>query len=302
MVASHCGFFAVIGAPNVGKSTLVNALVGGKVAIVTPKVQTTRMRVIGITGEGDAQLVFIDTPGIFKPRRRLDRAMVSAAWKGAREADGIILVVDANRTPSGTPDDETRAIARTLRAEGRRAILVLNKADVAKRENLLKLAAALDADGIFDKVFMISALTGDGLADLKGCLRDLAPEGPWHYPAEQMADLPLRLLAAEITREQLYLQLHQELPYAATVETERWEDFANGDVKIDQVIVVERDGQKAIIVGKRGRQIKELGAAARHELETVLGRKVHLFLTAQVREGWAEDPNRYRAIGLDFVE
>jgi len=301
MSDQRCGFFAVIGASNAGKSTLVNALVGAKVAIVTPKVQTTRTRIIGIAQEGDAQLVFIDTPGIFAPRRRLDRAMVNAAWSGAGDADVVVLLVDAERA-QGEPDPLTQTIVERLKDQGRRAILVLNKVDVAARETLLPLASSLDGEGLFDRIFMVSALTGDGLDDLRHYLIAQAPPGPWHYPPDQVAHLPLRLLAAEITREQLYLQLREELPYAATVETEGWEDFKNGDVKIVQAVIVAREGQKAIVLGKGGTRIKALSEAARRELTNVLGRRVHLFLTVIVREDWDNDPERYRAIGLEFGE
>jgi GTP-binding protein Era len=302
MTTQRCGFYAVIGAPNAGKSTLVNALVGAKVSIVTPKVQTTRTRVIGIAMSGDTQLVFVDTPGIFAPRRQLDRAMVRAAWTAVGEVDGNILLVDAARSRHGVPDDEAAAIVARLKREDRRALLVLNKTDIAPRENLLKLAARLDAEGVFDRVFMVSAKTADGVDDVRRFLSRQAPPGPWHYPADQVADLPLRLLAAEITREQLYLQLRDELPYAATVETDDWQDFKNGDVRIAQSVIVARDGQKAIVVGKKGQRIKSLSEAARSELEAVLGCKVHLFLTAVVRENWDEDPEHYRSIGLDFSD
>jgi GTP-binding protein Era len=302
MTTQRCGFYAVIGAPNAGKSTLVNALVGAKVSIVTPKVQTTRTRVIGIAMSGDTQLVFVDTPGIFAPRRQLDRAMVRAAWTAVGKVDGNILLVDAARSRHGVPDDEAAAIVARLKREDRRALLVLNKTDIAPRENLLKLAARLDAEGVFDRVFMVSAKTADGVDDVRRFLSRQAPPGPWHYPADQVADLPLRLLAAEITREQLYLQLRDELPYAATVETDDWQDFKNGDVRIAQSVIVARDGQKAIVVGKKGQRIKSLSEAARSELEAVLGCKVHLFLTAVVRENWDEDPEHYRSIGLDFSD
>lgn len=292
----RCGFVAVLGAPNVGKSTLINRIVGSKVTIVSPKVQTTRSRVLGIHIEGPAQIVFIDTPGIFRPRRRLDRAMVAAAWGGAADADAVLLLIDAARGI----DDDSRAIVERLKEAGRPAALVLNKVDVAKKPALLKLAAELDATGIFGETFMVSALNGDGVDDLVARLAASVPEGPWHFPEDQISDMPARLLAAEITREQMYLQLQQELPYAATVETEKWQDRDDGSVRVDQVIFVERDSQRAIVLGKGGRRIKALGAAARTELEEILGQRVHLFLFVKVRGTWGDDPERYRDWGLDF--
>jgi len=294
--AQHCGFVAIIGAPNVGKSTLLNRFVGSKVSIVSPKVQTTRTRVLGICIEAGAQLVFIDTPGIFRPRRRLDRAMVAAAWGGAGDADVLLVLVDAARGI----DDDTRAILDRLKEQQKRGILVLNKVDLVAKPKLLELAAALDAEGIFDDTFMVSAETGDGTADLLAFLAGKMPEGPWMFPEDQMSDMPLRLLAAEITREKLFLQLHKELPYAATVETENWEEDEDGSARIEQVIYVERDSQKGIVLGKGGRQIKSIGAAAREELEELLERRVHLFLFVKVREKWSDDPARYRDWGLDF--
>jgi GTP-binding protein Era len=291
---ARCGFVAIIGAPNVGKSTLLNGLVGSKVAIVTPKVQTTRSRIVGI------EIVFVDTPGIFAPRKRLDRAMVQAAWSGAEGADQVLLLIDATRAPGGTPDVESAAIVAALKESGQKAILVLNKVDKARREDLLKLADALDKEGIFSRVFMISALTGDGVSDLATHLAGLVPEGPWLYPEDQVAEVPLRQLAAEITREKLFLALHQELPYALTVETEKWEERRDGSVRIEQVIFVERDSQKAIVLGKGGQQIKEIGATSRAELQVLLERRVHLFLFVKVRAGWADDPERYREMGLEF--
>ncbi len=297
---TRCGFVAIIGAPNVGKSTLLNAFVGSKVAIVTTKVQTTRSRIVGIALIGAAQVVFVDTPGIFRPRKRLDRAMVRAAWSGAEGADQILLLIDAARARRGTLDDDSAQIVAALKESGMRAVLVLNKVDKARREDMLKLAGALDREGIFTHTFMISALTGDGVADLAATLAGLVPEGPWLYPEDQIAEVPLRQLAAEITREKLFLALYQELPYAITVETEKWDERKDGSVRIEQVIFVQRDSQKAIVLGKGGQQIKEIGAASRAELETLLERKVHLFLFVKVRAGWADDPERYREMGLEF--
>jgi len=295
---TRCGFVALLGAPNAGKSTLLNKLVGAKVSIVTPKVQTTRARLLGIAIEGATQLVFVDTPGIFGAKRRLERAMVAAAWSGAQEADVVVLLVDAARGL----DADTERIVAGLKAAGRRAVLALNKIDLAKRERLLGLADALSREGIFDPVFMISGLTGSGVDDLRAHLAGAVPEGPWLFPEDQLSDLPERLLAAEITREQVFLQLHDELPYASTVETEGWEEFKNGSVKISQTIYVQREGQKAIVLGQGGRQVKRIGARARAEIEKLLGRKVHLFLFVKVREGWTEDRARYEAMRLDWTQ
>ena len=293
---TRCGFVAIIGAPNAGKSTLLNQLVGSKVAIVTHKVQTTRARIRGIAMEGNTQIVFVDTPGIFKPKRRLDRAMVDAAWGGAGDADLIILMVDME---SGRDSDVDRIIDG-LKSQGRKAILVLNKVDAAPREKLLKTAAALNETGIFTETFMISALKGDGVADLKKYIAGLMPPGPWHYPEDQAADVPLRSLAAEVTREKLFLRLHDELPYSLTVETESWEQKKDGSIRIQQVIFVERDSQKKIALGKGGQTIKTVGQLAREELEEMLGCRVHLFLFVKVRENWSDDRERYREMGLDF--
>ena len=279
--AHRCGFIAILGAPNVGKSTLLNILVGAKVSIVSPKVQTTRMRVFGVAIRGPAQLVFIDTPGIFAPRRRLDRAMVRAAWRGAEDADIVLLLADASHRGL---DDDTRRIVAGLRAAGRQAILALNKIDLVKPEKLLALAQKYNAEGIFTDIFMISATSGDGVEDLAGVLAARAPEGPWHFPEDQLSDLPQRLLAAEITREHLFRQLHQEVPYALTVEPETWEDFQDGSVRIGQVIYVERDSQKPIILGKGGQRIKSVREVAQAEIQHLLDRKVHLFLHVTVRE------------------
>jgi GTP-binding protein Era len=293
---SRCGFVAIIGAPNAGKSTLLNQLVGSKVAIVTHKVQTTRARIRGIAMEGDTQIVFVDTPGIFKPKRRLDRAMVEAAWGGAGDADLIVMMVDME---NGRDEDVTR-IVDGLKSQHRRAILVLNKVDACPREKLLKTAAALNETGIFTETFMISALKGDGVSDLKKYIAGLMPPGPWHYPEDQAADVPLRSLAAEVTREKLFLRLHDELPYSLTVETESWEQKKDGSIRIAQVIFVERESQKKIALGKGGQTIKTVGQLAREELEEMLGCRVHLFLFVKVRENWGDDRERYREMGLDF--
>ena len=300
-IPTRCGFIAVVGAPNVGKSTLVNHFVGSKVSIVSPKVQTTRARVLGICIEGDAQLVFIDTPGIFMPRRRLDRAMVAAAWGGAAEGDLILLLVDSERGV----DADTRRIIEGLgeRRSGKGAadvILVLNKIDRVKKPALLSMASKLGETGNFSETFMISAKTGSGVGDLLSKVAARAPLGPWHFPEDQLSDMPQRLLAAEITREKLYLQLRQELPYAATVETEEWLEKDDGSVKISQIIYIERPTQKGIVLGKDGQRIKALGEASRMELEEILERRVHLFLFVKVRGDWGEDPERYRDWGLDF--
>jgi len=294
----RCGFVAIVGAPNAGKSTLVNRLVGSKVSIVSPKVQTTRTRVLGIAiiAQEGAQAIFIDTPGIFKPKQRLERAMVRAAWSGATDADMVALVVDARKGL----DAEVEDIVGRLKGAGRRAVLVLNKIDLVKREQLLGLAQALHQTGIFDDVFMVSAEKGDGTEDfLTYCGRTL-PEGPWHFPEDQLSDMPQRMLAAEITREQLFNRLHQELPYAALVESDRWEERDDGSCRIDQTIYVRRDSQKGIVLGKGGAQIKAIGAAARQELERLLERPVHLFLFVKVREDWPDDRQRYADLGLDY--
>ncbi len=290
-------YVAILGAPNAGKSTLLNRLVGAKIAIVTPKAQTTRRRLLGIAAVEGTQLVFVDTPGIFQPRRRLDRAMVRDAWRSAVDADVIVVLVDASHR---SLDHGTRLIVEGLKQRRHKAILALNKVDVAKRENLLALARLLHEMGLFGDVFMISSLTGDGVEDLKAKLASLAPAGPWHYAADQIADAPMRFLAAEATREQLFLQLKEELPYALTVEPESWEDFADGSVRVGQIILIERDSQKAIILGKRGARIKEVREAAQVTMNELLGQKVHLFLRVVVRGKWQEDPERYRALGLEF--
>ncbi len=290
------GFIAVLGAPNAGKSTFINRVVGTKVSIVSPKVQTTRARVLGIMMHGDAQLIFIDTPGIFEPRRRLDRAMVAAAWSGAADADMIVLLVDCKRGF----DHDTQRIVKNLKEQNRRVSLALNKVDLVKKPELLSLAASLNEAATFTDTYMISALKGDGVDDLINDLAAALPAGPWMFPPDQVSDMPARLLAAEITREQLYLQLRQELPYSATVETENWEERPDGSVAINQVIYVERDTQKGIVLGKGGARIKSIGATARAELEEILEQKVHVMLFVKVREKWSDDPERYRDWGLDF--
>lgn len=295
--ATRCGFVALIGAPNAGKSTLLNTLVGTKVAIVSPKVQTTRSRVLGILTEGTTQIVFVDTPGIFKPRRRLDRAMVAAAWAGAAEGDLVLLLVDSSL--KGVRE-ETRGIVEKLAQTQRKAILILNKIDAVRHEVLLTLAADLNASGVFSDTFMISALTGSGVDDLRRHLAGHLPEGPWLFPEDQVSDMPMRLLAAEITREKLFLRLQQELPYAVAVETEDWEEQEDGSVRISQIIYVQRDGQKAIVLGRGGQMIKAIGTAARLELEEITEQRVHLSLFVKVRENWLDDPARYSVWGLDY--
>ncbi|MEE8273345.1 MAG: GTPase Era [Alphaproteobacteria bacterium] len=294
--ARRCGFVALVGAPNAGKSTLLNQFVGSKVSIVTPKVQTTRSRITGICIAGRSQLVFVDTPGIFAPRRRLDRAMVEAAWSGARDADIVVVLVDARRGI----DADVRRIVDGLGNSRRKAVLALNKIDLVKPAALLPLTAELDASGIFDETFMISALSGDGVGDLRDFLAARVPEGPWLYPEDQISDMPLRLLAAEVTREQLFLQLHQELPYALTVETERWDERDDESLRIDQIVYLQRESHKPMVLGKGGSRIKEVGSAARRELEALIGRRVHLFLHVKVAPKWADDPARYRDLGLEF--
>ncbi len=300
---THCGYCAIIGAPNAGKSTLTNALVGSKVAIVTPKVQTTRMNVKGVSITGETQIVFVDTPGIFRPRRRLDRAMVGAAWAGAEDADAVLLVVDAadfidNEKGHGASD--TNSILKNLRGTQKKIALVLNKIDGMRRDTLLPLMQQFHAEGVFEDVFLVSALKGDGVADVMAWVKARMPEGPWLYPEDQAADIPSRLLASEITREKVYLRLHDELPYASAVETEKWEDRNDGSVRIDQIIYVQREGQKAITLGKGGATIKIIGELARKEMEDLFGRRVHLFLFVKVREDWAENREHYEQMGLDY--
>jgi GTP-binding protein Era len=294
--ATRAGFVALIGATNAGKSTLINRLVGAKVAIVSRKVQTTRSTIRGIVMAGQTQVVFVDTPGIFSPRRRLDRAMVDAAWGGAREADLVALLVDA----AGGIDDEVSRLLGKLAEIGRPTILLLNKIDLVKREALLDLTARANAIVRFVATFMISAATGDGVDDFVAYVAGALPEGPWLYPADEISDVPLRSLAAEITREKLFDRLHQELPYQATVETEEWKEQKDGSVRIAQTIFVERDSQKKIVIGKGGATIKAISMAARKEIGGLAEKPVHLFLFVKVRENWADDPERYRAMGIEF--
>jgi len=293
-----CGLVAVVGAPNAGKSTLVNALVGQKVAIVSPKAQTTRTRLMGVAIAGQSQILLVDTPGIFEPRRRLDRAMVAAAWGGAQDADLIALVIDASTGLKHKVDALVDEVAK--RAEPK--LLVLNKVDITPKEKLLDLASGLHERLKPEAIFMISATSGDGVADLKAALADRVPESPWHFPEDQVSDATDRMLAAEVTREQLYLQLHAELPYASAIETEKYEERKDGSVAIHQQILVARDTQKAIVLGKHGARLKEIGSKARAELAALLGRKVHLFLHVKVNPKWEEDRGLYRDIGLDWVE
>ena len=297
-MTQHCGVVAVVGAPNAGKSTLVNTLVGQKVAIVSPKVQTTRTRLMGIAISGEAQLMLVDTPGIFSPRRRLDRAMVQAAWEGATGADVILLLVDGR----GGLTADVSAILESLAKRDEPVMLALNKVDVARKDKLLTLTARLHERLAFAETFMISALTGDGVPDVEAALAKAMPEGPWHFPEDQVSDVTTRLLAAEITREQLYRQLHEELPYASTVETEKFEERKDGSAAIHQQILVERDTQRAIVLGKGGAQIKKIGATARAELQELLGRRVHLFLHVKVKANWSDDREVYRDMGLDWSE
>lgn len=295
---TRCGFVTVIGAPNAGKSTLVNRMVGAKVSIVSPKVQTTRTRVLGIAVQGLSQIVFIDTPGIFTPRERekLGRAMVQAAWKSIGEGDFVALIVDSEK---GLRRD-AKSILATLAEKHTPSILILNKIDLVPREKLLELAAEANASGVFSETFMISALNGDGVDDLLKYCGDQARTGPWMFPEDQITDMPMRLLAAEVVREKLFLQLHQELPYALTVETVNWEEFKDGGVKIDAEIIVDRENQKGIVLGKNGARIKAVGAAARMDLMDMFDRKVHLFLRVKARPGWTNRAVHYRAMGLEF--
>jgi GTP-binding protein Era len=293
---TRCGFVALIGAPNAGKSTLVNRLVGTKVSIVSHKVQTTRSMVRGIAMVGRSQIVFVDTPGIFKPKRRLDRAMVDTAWGGARDADIVALLIDAAKGI----DAEAEALLSRLADIRQPKLLLLNKIDTVKRENLLALADAANKAVTFERTFMISALTGDGLDDLMAWLAGAVQPGPFLYPEDEVSDIPLRQLAAEITREKLFERLHQELPYHATVETEAWTDQKNGSARVEQTIYVERDSQKKIVIGKAGATIKAISMAARKEIAEIAEKPVHLFLFVKVRENWADDPDRYRAMGIEF--
>ncbi|UAK26336.1 GTPase Era [Sphingomonas nostoxanthinifaciens] len=297
-MTERCGLIAIVGAPNAGKSTLVNALVGQKVAIVSPKAQTTRVRLMGIALEGEAQLLLVDTPGIFDPKRRLDRAMVAAAWGGAEGADLIALVIDA-KAPGGARLD---ALLETLAARHEPKVVILNKVDIATKEPMLVLASKLQQVLDPQAIYFVSAATGDGVADLKARLAAAMPDGPWHFPEDQVSDATERMQAAEVTREQLYLQLHAELPYASAVETEKYEERRDGSVAIHQQILVARDTQKAIILGAKGSRLKEIGSRARTALEELMGRKVHLFLHVKVSPKWEEDRGLYREIGLDWVE
>ena len=294
--AQRCGFVAVIGAPNVGKSTLVNALVGSKVTIVSPKVQTTRTVIRGIAVEGSSQLIFVDTPGIFAPRRRLDRAMVAVAWNGAQEADIIALMMDARRGL----DDETTAILDKLGETAGVKTLVVNKVDLVDKPSLLGLVGTANERMKFEATFMVAALTNYGVGDVKHWLAGHVPPGPWHYPEDQISDAPVRALAAEITREKIYLRLHQELPYRSTVETDQWKELRDGSVRIEQTIFVERESQRKIVLGKDGQAIRAIGSEARKEIAQLIEKPVHLFLFVKVREGWADDPARYREMGLEF--
>ena len=306
----RAGFAAVIGAPNAGKSTLVNRLVGAKVSIVTQKVQTTRFPVKGVAMAGVSQIVLVDTPGIFKPRRRLDRAMVRSAWGGADDADAVVHLVDANaeitvreggaKAADKRAVEDVESIIESLKASGKRAILALNKIDLVKRDTLLGLSQRLFETGVYTEVFMISAANGSGVEDLRARLADLMPEAPWLYPEDQTADLPARLLAAEITREKLYLRVHEELPYSATVETTLFEEAKNGSFRIEQNIFVERDSQRPIILGKGGQTLKWIGENARKDLIEILDRQVHLFLYVKVKENWAEEREFYSGLGLEY--
>ena len=291
---TRCGFCAIIGVPNAGKSTLVNALAGTKISIVSHKVQTTRSRLRAIVISGATQIIFVDTPGIFKPKRRLDEAMVEGAWSGASEADAVVLLADVRRGLN----DEVMMIIEGLKKSGIEAFLALNKIDLVKAETLLELSRKFNEAFAFRETFMISALNGSGVDRLRDKVAALMPEGPWLYAEDQIADVPLRFLAAETTREKLYERLHEELPYASTVETETWEERKDGSVRIDQVIYVERESQRKIVLGKNGQTIKLLGRAARLDLEKAFERRVHLFLFVKVRENWAKDPERLRAMGL----
>lgn len=293
---TRCGFVALIGAPNAGKSTLINALVGAKVSIVSHKVQTTRMLVRGIAIEGRSQLILVDTPGIFAPRRRLDRAMVTTAWGGAKDADLTGLLIDARKGI----DEEADSIFAHLADVSGPKFLILNKIDVVEKEKLLALAQEANGKAKFKATFMVSALTGSGIADVKSWLAKEVPAGPWHYPEDQISDAPLRQLAAEITREKLFERLHQELPYQSTVETTSWKELRDGSIRVEQTIFVERESQRKIVLGKGGQTIKAIGAEARRDISEAADAKVHLFLFVKVREGWGDDPERYREMGLEF--
>jgi GTP-binding protein Era len=292
----RCGFVALIGAPNAGKSTLTNALVGTKVSIVTPKVQTTRALIRGIAIQDDAQMIFVDTPGIFRPRRRLDRAMVTTAWSGAHDADIVGVVIDVKRGR----EEETDAILAKLKDVRQPKALILNKVDLVEKEKLLEITQAMNARGDFAATFMVAALSGYGVDDVRNWFAARVPAGPWLYPEDQLTDAPLRHLASEITREKLYLRLHEELPYQSTIETEMWEEKKDGSARIQQTIYVERESQRKIVLGKGGQTIKAIGAESRRELSEILEKPIHLFLFVKVRESWGDDPERYREMGLEF--
>ena len=295
---TKCGFVALLGAPNVGKSTLMNTLIGTKVSIVTHKVQTTRTRVIGVLVKHRSQLIFVDTPGIFEPKRRLERAMVTAAWSGASDADILLLLVDASKPVA----DSSQRVIQELKARNREALLVVNKIDKIDRKQLLGQVDRFRGEGIFSEVFLLSALNGDGVEDLVSYLETQVPEGAWLYPEDHLSDMNERLFAAEITREKLFLHLHQELPYSLTVETEEWVKKDSGAISAKQIIYVAREGQRGILLGKGGQQIKRIGTASRKELETLLDCRVNLFLFVKVREHWRDDPERYREMGLKFID
>ncbi len=300
MTTTRAGFIALIGEPNAGKSTLLNRMVGAKISIVTHKVQTTRARIRGVAMEGESQLVFVDTPGLFQPRRRLDRAMVAAAWGGAADADIVVLLIEAHRGISEGVERILEGLAEI--AKGRRVILAINKIDRVEAPVLLALTKEMNDRFEFERTFLISAEKGHGVDDLRGWLAGEVPEGPWLYPEDQIADLPMRMIAAEMTREKLTLRLHQELPYQLTVESENWEEREDGSARVDQVIYVMRDGHKGIVLGHRGETIKAVSRAAREELEAFLGRRIHLFLQVKVRSGWMEESERYSEMGLDFKD
>jgi GTPase len=293
---TRCGFVALVGAPNVGKSTLLNELAGAKVSIVTPKVQTTRSQVRGIAIHGNSQVIFIDTPGIFAPRRRLDRAMVNAAWSGAGDADLVAVLIDAKKGI----DAEARVIVEKLRDAPGKMVLIINKIDLVPRDSLLMMAEEADKLATFERIFMIAAANGDGVQDVLRYFAEAVPAGPFHYPADEISDVPMRLMAAEITREKVYLRLHEELPYQSTVETDSWKELKDGSVRIEQTIFVERENQRRIMLGEGGRMIKWISMAARKEIAAALEKKVHLFLHVKVRQNWENDPERYRAAGLEF--
>jgi GTPase len=301
MSATRCGFVALIGAPNAGKSTLMNALVGEKVTIVTHKAQTTRSTVRGVVTRGEAQIVFVDTPGLFAPKRRLDRAMVASAWGAAADADVLALLIDAKKEAAHPAvSEETEAILEALKQSRKPKLLVLNKIDAMERAKLLELSARLNGALRFDETFMISATTGDGLDRLFDRLAGIIPPGPWLYPEDQITEAPIRSLAAEITREKLFERLHDELPYQATVETDSWKDQPDGSARVEQTVFVTREGHRKIVIGEGGRTIKAIGTAARKDIAEAHGANVHLFLHVKVRENWLDDPERYRAMGLDF--